>query len=86
MSVRVSRWTIPDTADVPRLVLFLIASIVASAPPTVLGGRVELQQVIEAMQPVTDRPRERTGHPIRPGRDVPSVPEGDGLRRWDFRR
>ena len=62
----------------------------ASALPMIPGDRVQLQQVIinllmngiEAMQSVTDRPRELV---IRsaPGRDTPSAGKYNGLRRRD---
>ena len=65
----------------------------APALPMILADRVQLQQVIinlvmngiEAMQPVTDRPRELV---IRSGQDEhrPSAGKCDGLRRRDLRR
>jgi len=63
----------------------------APALPMILGDRVQLQQVIinlvmngiEAMQSVTDRPRELV---IRSRQDTPSVRKCDGLRSRDLRR
>ena len=65
----------------------------APALPVILGDRVQLQQLIinlvmngiEAMQTVTDRPRELV---IRSRQDETqqAIVECDGLRRRDFRR
>ena len=65
----------------------------APALPMILGDRVQLQQVIinlvmngiEAMQSVTDRPRELVIR-SRPGRATTSARKCDGLRRRDLRR
>jgi C4-dicarboxylate-specific signal transduction histidine kinase len=60
-----------------------LRTALSSDPPPVLADRVQVQQVllnllmngIEAMDPVTDRPRERTvvGHPERRSRHNVSV-------------
>jgi C4-dicarboxylate-specific signal transduction histidine kinase len=70
----------------------LLRMELAPALPLILGDRIQLQQVIinlvmngiEAMQSVTDRPRELS---VRSGQDEsPSAHQCGGLRRRDRRR
>ena len=65
----------------------------APAPPKILGDRgptaagdYQLDDEWNRSNAAGDGSPARTGHPTRPGRDIPSARECDGLRRRVFRR